>query len=263
MKARTALVVIGVLAALVASGSATVEQATAAGMEGVVPYALVALLEVVNVAGTWTWMTDRRTRVQVEAALGVGAASVVTGICGVLSYGPIGVVPAAGVLFTVHLVGRLARQPEAAAPVAPGAFVPLHRHAATPVQPPAPVWGPPTAEDREPVLAPHDPPPVQLDPPPEGDEGADTDEIAVQPPASASGGQGGDPAPASPRLASPDEGAGDQEVLAWIADRALELGRRPGRDAVRKEFPIGAKRATRLLEQHDARPRLSAVKETP
>jgi hypothetical protein len=104
---RIALVSIGIAAALVASGSATVEQAQAAGMALLAATALVVLLEVVNVVGTWTWLVDPDTRIQWEAAIGVGASSLVTGICGVISYGLIGLVAPAGVLFTVHLVGRL------------------------------------------------------------------------------------------------------------------------------------------------------------
>jgi len=104
---RIALVSIGIAAALVASGSATVAQAHKAGMALLAATALVVLLEVVNVVGTWTWLVDPETRIQWEAAIGVGAASLVTAVCGVLSYGPIGLVAPAGVLFTVHLVSRL------------------------------------------------------------------------------------------------------------------------------------------------------------
>lgn len=122
---KVALVVVGIAAALIASGSATVEQATAARMDPIPAVALVVLLEVVNIAGTWTWMSDRRGHVQWEAGIGVLFASTVTGACGLLSYGLIGIVPALGVLFTVHLTGRLthAKQP-AAKPLEGGATGP-------------------------------------------------------------------------------------------------------------------------------------------
>lgn len=107
---RTALVALGIAAALVASGSATVAQARAAGMAAIPAVALVVLLEVINVAGTWTWMVDDRTRVQWEAGVGVGVASFVTGACGLAEYSWLGIVPAVGVLFTVHLVGRLSHR---------------------------------------------------------------------------------------------------------------------------------------------------------
>lgn len=103
----TVLALLGVVCALVVTASSTMRQAAAAGMQGQVPLALVGLLEVVNIAGTWTWITDGRTRVRVEAAVGVAAASSVTAVCGALTYGALGVAAPVGLLVAVHLVSRM------------------------------------------------------------------------------------------------------------------------------------------------------------
>lgn len=103
----TVLAALGVLGALAATTSATATQASLSGMVGIAAAGLVVLLEVINVAGTWTWLTDTRRHVRIEAGIGVGAASLVTGWCGLLTYGPIGAVAPAGLLFAVHLVFRL------------------------------------------------------------------------------------------------------------------------------------------------------------
>lgn len=101
------LAALGVLGALAATTAATAEQASLSGMVGLAVAGLVVLLEVINVSGTWVWLTDTRRHVRLEAGVGVGVASLVTGLCGFLSFGPIGAVAPAGLLFAVHLVFRL------------------------------------------------------------------------------------------------------------------------------------------------------------
>lgn len=105
--ALSSLAVLGVLAALAVTASSTAQQARASGMTGAAVLGLVVLLEVINVAGTWTWLTDTRAHVRWEAFGGVGVASIVTGACGALTYGLIGLVAPAGLLFAVHLTFRL------------------------------------------------------------------------------------------------------------------------------------------------------------
>jgi hypothetical protein len=83
---------LGVVAALSVTASSTAQQAHAAGMMGVPAAGLVVLLEVVNVVGSWAVITDTRTHVRVESLIGVTTASTVTGICGVSTYGGLGVV---------------------------------------------------------------------------------------------------------------------------------------------------------------------------
>jgi hypothetical protein len=80
-------------------------------MVGLAAAGLVVLLEVINVAGTWVWLTDTRRHVRLEAAVGVGVASLGTGACGFLTYGLIGAVAPAGLLFAVHLTFRLNQRP--------------------------------------------------------------------------------------------------------------------------------------------------------
>lgn len=234
---KAALVTLGVLAALVASGSATVEQATNAGMKGVVPFALVVLLEVVNVAGTWTWMSDDRAHVQWEAAAGVGAASIVTGVCGILSYGPVGVVPAIGVLFTVHLVGRLRHRPATAA-------VSEQSHAVTEPEPQVTTIAEPIAPATpdaipEPIANP------SLNPP---------ETHSVSESVSDSVPEGirteRDPAPV---------GDSDDARIADLRAFVAEFGKMPGRDVVKARYGVGSSTANRLREQA-ARPQLTIAR---
>jgi hypothetical protein len=103
----TALAALGVAAALSVTASSTAEQAHVATMTGIAVAGLVVLLEVINVSGTWVWLTDKRWYARVEAAIGVGGASLVTGWCGALSYGVIGLVAPIGLLFAVHQTYRL------------------------------------------------------------------------------------------------------------------------------------------------------------
>lgn len=111
------LALAGVGCALVVTASSTMRQAYTAGMPEPVPLALVGLLEVVNVAGTWTWLSDERGHVRGEAALGVALASLVTGLCGALTYGALGLVAPAGLLAAVHLVSRQLAPAPVAEPV--------------------------------------------------------------------------------------------------------------------------------------------------
>lgn len=125
----TLLALIGVVSALVVTASSTTRQAAEAGMTGAVGLSLVGLLEVVNVAGTWTWITDQRRHVRLEAAVGVGLASTVTGVCGALTYGALGLVAPAGLLAAVHLVSRMwtavpAAVPDPGPPAAPALEAP-------------------------------------------------------------------------------------------------------------------------------------------
>jgi hypothetical protein len=258
-KGPAALVSLGVGAALVVTGSATAEQARSWGMTGVVPIALVVLLEVVNVVGTWVWMTDPRAHVQVEAASGVAVASIYSGICAVLSYGIGGAIAPAGVLFTVHLAGRLVRRPaappEAAAHPAP---VPAHRHAATPAPsaPPPPPSAPapsepPTAPMRRPTLAPWEAPVIDLDALPRPEEVEDEPAPEVEDEV--------EDEPAPPRPASDKGQLDDEDILAALA----QVPDLPSRDALKAAYRVGTRRADRLLAQARAnrRPRLVAAPE--
>lgn len=107
----SALALLGVAASLTVTASSTTHVAYAAGMRGLALAAIVVVLEVVNVVGTWSWITDPRTHVRVESAVAVLAASTVTGWCGALTYGPIGLVAPLGLLAAVHGVSRMWASP--------------------------------------------------------------------------------------------------------------------------------------------------------
>lgn len=101
---QTLLVAVAILCALVLSASSTIELAAYAGVPGFAPPFAVGLLEVATGAGTWIWLTEPRLRW--EAAAVVALASTVTGIGGVMAYGPFGLVAPLGLILTVHLLAR-------------------------------------------------------------------------------------------------------------------------------------------------------------
>lgn len=202
----TFMAVLGVAAALTVTASSTVTQAHTAGLGDLPAAALVVLLEVINTVGAWSWITDARTRVRVESAIGVCAASAVTGTFGALTYGPTGIVAALGLLAAVHLVSRMWTSPvHTAAPTAGTAPRPL---GAVPV-----CLTPPPAR------------PVA----PSGDDDDDDPETT------------------------------DEAITEWVAAHQAAHGRAPGRDLVKRQWSVGTKRAERVLAEHAARPRLSAV----
>lgn len=237
----TTLAAVGVAAALTVTASSTTEQAHVAGMLGLPVAGLVVLLEVVNVVGAWSWITDPRTHVRVESAAAVLVASTVTGICGVLTYGPIGLVAPLGLLAAVHGVSRMWTVPaqvlaQASAPLAPA--VPARRDAGIPV------WGPPPVAAPEPPTSAQAPAQAEVGEPEDDEVG---DESAPEPPPEDNAPvQGGD------RLT-------DEEIVVALSS----LPELPGRDAVKAAYRCGTKRAERLLEDARAhrRPHLAPVKE--
>lgn len=101
---QTLLVAVAIVCALVLSASSTIALAAHAGVPGFAHPFAVGLLEVATGAGTWIWLTEPRLRW--EAAAVVALASTVTGIGGVMAYGPFGLVAPLGLILTVHLLAR-------------------------------------------------------------------------------------------------------------------------------------------------------------
>lgn len=265
----TVLASLGVAAALTVTASSTTEQAHVAGMVGLPVAGLVVLLEVVNVVGAWSWITDPRTHVRWESALAVLVASTVTGICGAITYGPLGVVAPLGLLAAVHGVSRMWTVPaQVAAPSVPVASMPVRRHTGTPVS------APEVETEVEDEVEPTSPPPPDLRPAPAP---VDLDALAapqvdeVEDEEDDEGDWGPaqqvdlDPAPAPAQVRPPsdqgsDPGLTDEEIVAVLIALPGDL---PPRDTVKGVYRVGTKRATRLLDlaREGRRPHL--VKETP
>ena len=134
-------------------------------------------LQVERHVGSWALITDPRRHVKVQAGMGVSAASLVTGWCGDLIYGPIGLVAPLGLLAAVHLVNL--------------------------------VWNRPETEQTADTV----PEPVYSDPVP-------TDAETV-----------------------PDDGV---DRVSDLRAHAAELGRMPGRDAIKARYGVGSATANRL-----------------
>lgn len=156
----TALAALGVGAGLAVTASSTTHEAYLAGMRGLALAAVVVVLEVTNVLGTWVLLTDSRRHACVEAGVFVGAASLVTGWCGVLTYGPIGLVGPAFVLAGVELARLGATSPTPRPIVEPktvlDAGVPVHPDDRTPDEPGQAPTTTPTEEAPERAPSPSD-----------------------------------------------------------------------------------------------------------
>ncbi|MCD2193555.1 hypothetical protein LQ327_09180 [Actinomycetospora endophytica] len=232
----TGLAAIGVAAGLAVTASSTTHEAYAAGMRGLALAAIVVVLEVTNVLGTWVLLTDTRRHACVEAGVFVAGASLVTGWCGVLTYGLIGLVGPVFVLGGVELA-RLASTSGTPTPAQGAEGEPPQADAPALITETAPA---PSASAEPPTV----PVPVCLDPPPPQ---TPTPAPTAQSPAPPT--EGGESAPAPT----------DEEIADWLAAQATARGRRPGRDAIKTEWAVGTKKAERALALYDSRPRLTVA----